>query len=129
MNVRRFNDSVYDEIVAERVRAHEKHGDNSAEVWPFDHPDWLAVLVEEVDEVGDELEDTGSVGTLFDAQILLAAAVRQAGYHARRLCDDDRGRSRHAAPAIPNPRALRAELIQVAAMATAWIDALDRELG
>lgn len=74
--------TVYDDVAAERARAHAKHGDDSIEGIDGDDPRWLAILMEEVGEVAHEqtYDATGS---------------------------------------------LRAELVQVAAVAAAWVDAID----
>ena len=79
--------SVYDEVEAERARAHAKHGLQSMENagwWSFRR---LSILLEEVGEVAQELNDVPMLEQ-------------------------------------PDPARLRAELIQVAAMATAWADAI-----
>lgn len=93
---------VYIDVHKERIRAHAKHDSdgNSMERKTFDDPAWLSVLVEEVGEV------------------------------ARALCDH-----RHAAindaPGVAAParriliKLMREELVQVAAMAVAWIDSID----
>jgi len=49
----------YDDFHRERIRAHAKHDANgpSMERKPWDHPIWLAVLVEEVGEVARVLND------------------------------------------------------------------------
>jgi uncharacterized membrane protein len=78
----------YVDVHRERMRAHLKHGakGNSREFAPWDDPEWLPILMEELGEVAHELT--------YDAA------------DTRRLN-------------------LRAELVQVAAMACAWITALD----
>jgi NTP pyrophosphatase (non-canonical NTP hydrolase) len=82
---------IWDEVQAERERAHAKHGETSMETLPVTDMTRLSVLVEEVGEVAREFND------------------------ARHLPD----------PFGPDRRAaLRTELIQVAAMAGAWADAL-----
>lgn len=81
--------SVWDEVQAERERAHAKHGGTSMESLPVDDLTRLTVLMEEVGEV------------------------------ARWFNENRHGRD------LPNGE-LRAELIQVAAMAGAWADALTR---
>jgi NTP pyrophosphatase (non-canonical NTP hydrolase) len=94
--------NVYNEVHAERERAHAKHGANanSREDAHWTNNEWLPVLTEEVGEVAHELT--------YDAR-----------YEAELRKDDD--------PSVTRRRALRKELVQVAAMATAWIDAIDRE--
>jgi len=81
--------AVYDEVHAERNRAHAKHGakGNSRENAHWTDKEWLPILMEELGEAAHELT--------YDAY---------GGHRAR----------------------LRAELIQVAAMSAAWIDAIDR---
>ena len=82
--------TVYDEVDAERIRAHIKHGanGNSREDAPWFDIEWLPILTEEIGEVAHELTyDAGSDGM----------------------------RMR-----------MRKELIQVAAMACAWVDSIDR---
>jgi hypothetical protein len=78
---------VYDEIHAERLRAHAKHGDTSMEGLDVADPVRLGVLTEEVGEVARALNEARHRGELDGQQ-------------------------------------LRRELIQVAAMATAWADVL-----
>jgi len=86
--------SVYDEVLEERLRAHAKHAPNgsSMEGRHYAHASWLAVLVEEVGEVGR---------ALCEGLYLRVNPTRLRGE-------------------------LRSELVQVAAMATAWVDAIDR---
>lgn len=85
---------VWDEVAAERARAHAKHGDTSMESAPPDDSVGrrLRVLLEEVGEVAKEFNDAEN---------------------ERRPVDRAK---------------LRAELIQVAAMAGAWADALTRSV-
>lgn len=91
--------SIYNEIHNERVRAHYKHGPdgNSMEQKNWDSERWLPVLMEEVGEV------------------------------ARVFCERNLGKygpwdeTQHRAVT----KDLREELIQVAAMAAAWIAAID----
>lgn len=82
--------AIWDECLAERVRAHEKRGNTSMESAPVDDPTGrrLRILVEEVGEVS-------------------------------RLFND----AEHDGQPV-NLSALRGELIQVAAMAGAWADAI-----
>jgi NTP pyrophosphatase (non-canonical NTP hydrolase) len=84
--------NVYQEVHAERVRAHTKHGalGNSREDAGWTNAEWLPILMEEVGEVAHEL-------------------TYDAGAFAHRHAN------------------LRKELIQVAAMACAWVDAIDRD--
>lgn len=86
---------VYDDIRAERYRAHVKHQDKpggSMEMHRWESADWIDVLGEEVGEVHRARCD-----------------------HRHELLSD----AEYVA-------ALRSELVQVAAMAAAWIDAIDR---
>ena len=84
--------TVYDEIRAERERAHAKHGERSMESSPAADPQGrrYRILLEEIGEVANEFNEADLQGRPVD----LAA--------------------------------LRRELIQVAAMATAWADACGR---
>jgi hypothetical protein len=93
--------NVYNQIHAERVRAHEKHVQhaNSREDAHWTNDEWLPILMEELGEVAHELT--------YDAR-----------YESELRQDDD--------PVEMRKRRLRAELVQVAAMAAAWIDAIDR---
>jgi NTP pyrophosphatase (non-canonical NTP hydrolase) len=88
----------YVEIHRERIRAHDKHDDN-----------------------GDSMERKG-----FADPAWLSVLVEEVGEVARVLCD-----FRHSAVADSTEMHFRArlreELIQVAAMAAAWIDAIDLE--
>lgn len=81
--VRHFD--IADEVLHGRIRAHEKHGDNSIEAIAADDPRWLSILVEEVGEVAHELT--------YDAEGGVAA--------------------------------LRSELLDVIAVAMAWISSID----
>ena len=82
--------SIYDEIRAERRRAHAKHRETSMESMPVDSLDRYAILGEEVGEIAKEFNEARHRGGPLDLV------------------------------------ALREECIQVAAMATAWADALTR---
>ncbi len=79
-----INPDVFYEVFRARVKAHEKHGDQSIEATAARSSRWLSILVEEVGEVAHELT--------YDAK-----------------------------------GSLRAELIDVLAVASAWVDALDRD--
>jgi NTP pyrophosphatase (non-canonical NTP hydrolase) len=92
--------SVYDEIAAERQRAHAKHGDTSMENLPATDMTRLSVLMEEVGEVAREYNE---------------ARHRT---HRNLLPQGERETAVDLA-------ALRKELIQVAAMAAAWADVLN----
>lgn len=90
------------DVHAERLRAHAKHDTNGGSMERKDYrdPAWLPVLVEEVGEVARELCERGMGG---DTARLFTDAER-----------DETLRQR-----------LRAELVQVAAMVTAWVAACD----
>lgn len=77
--------AVYQEVERARLKAHEKHGENSIEVEPADSPRWLAILVEEIGEVANALTYDGPQDNL------------------------------------------RAELVDVLAVASAWVASIDRE--
>lgn len=92
---------VYGDIHAERIRAHAKHDPlgHSMERAAWDYLRWLPVLVEEVGECARVLCD-------------MPTNVYHAG----------------TAEALQRDRAiahLREELVQVAAMAAAWADAIE----
>jgi hypothetical protein len=91
--------TIYDEIAAERERAHAKHGATSMEMLPAVDMTRLSVLGEEYGEVCREFNE---------------ARHRQ---HRGLLPQEEREKSVDLA-------ALRRELIQVAAMAAAWADAI-----
>lgn len=79
----RDDHELWREILDARRDAHAKHGPNSIEGRPADDPGWLAILVEEVGEV------------------------------AQQLTYDHDGRK------------LRAELVDVLAVASAWLVSVD----
>lgn len=81
------------EILTARDRAHEKHGDDSIEGVSADDPGWLASLVEEVGEIAHALT--------YDAVVSSN--------------ETERLRLRRAA--------LEGELVDVLAVASAWLDA------
>jgi NTP pyrophosphatase (non-canonical NTP hydrolase) len=85
MHCYRDDHAIYREVVHARLKAHEKHGDNSIEREPADSPRWLSILVEEIGEVANALTYDGPQGNL------------------------------------------RAELVDVLAVAAAWVAAIDRE--
>lgn len=97
-------DQVWHEIVAERVRAHAKHGATSMESCDPFADRRLRVLVEEVGEVARVLNDREHEQINCTA---LWSVVDELEATALAL--------------------LRSELVQVAAMAVAWIAALDGE--
>lgn len=68
-----------------RMKAHEKHGENSIESEPADSPRWLAILGEEFGEVCHELtyDSGGTVESLAD-ELLDVMAVASAWYDALR---------------------------------------------
>ena len=83
----------YNSLHTERIRAHEKHGDKSAEAMTWDNPRWLPIITEEVGEVARVINerDLGNVTPEMSRLLLVN------------------------------------EVIQVAAMCAAWIDALRGE--
>lgn len=93
-------DTVYREVDDERARAHAKHGrnDNSRENAPALDREWLPILMEELGEVAHELTYDSH-----PSELLKRGEV------------------------LRNLSSVRKELIQVAAMACAWIDAIDRD--
>ena len=102
MPERVFRTNVYNDVHHERERAHAKHGanGNSRENAVWTDVEWLAILGEEFGEVCHELT--------YDTWLIAN------GTHIPHP-DSVAARSR-----------LRAELLQVAAMATSWVDAIDR---
>jgi NTP pyrophosphatase (non-canonical NTP hydrolase) len=85
MHCYRDDHAIYREVQHARLKAHEKHGENSIEVEPASSPRWLAILVEEVGEIANALTYDGPKGNL------------------------------------------RAELVDVLAVGSAWVAAIDRE--
>jgi hypothetical protein len=92
------------EIAAARHRAHDKHGANSIEALDADAPGWLAILAEEGGEVAEVMVD------LF----------------AHTILDKALGRVAHSGTYDAEKGSLRAELVDVASVAVAWIAAIDR---
>jgi NTP pyrophosphatase (non-canonical NTP hydrolase) len=90
---------IWIDVATERERAHRKHGDTSMESLPVTDMTRLSVLVEEVGEVAREFNEA----VLRTPTGLLPQAEREQSLDLA---------------------ALRAELVQVAAMAGAWADAL-----
>lgn len=90
---------VYGEVHAERIRAHAKHGakGNSREDAYWLDGEWLPILMEELGEVAHEMT--------YDAD------------HARVSDPAERYEQRR--------EAMHKELVQVAAMACAWIAAIE----
>lgn len=93
---------VWVEIVAERERAHAKHGATSMESCDRFADRRFRVLGEELGEVAEVLNDREHFARIELSSVALEAEARWA---AR----------------------LRSELVQVAAMAVAWIAAIDGE--
>jgi NTP pyrophosphatase (non-canonical NTP hydrolase) len=92
-------DLIFKEIVSERYRAHVKHGTTSMESCDPLADRRLRVLVEEVGEVARALNDREHADpSLFPFEVDASATAQ-----------------------------VRRELIQVAAMAVAWIAAIDGE--
>lgn len=98
--------TVYDEIRAERERAHTKHGPTSMENSPVDALYRAAVLGEEIGEA-QEATMLAVMGLLLGSLSLRVQRTMIDGHH------EGDG---------PDLSALRTELIQVAAMAAAWAD-------
>lgn len=96
--------SVAEEVISARFAAHIKHGMNGVEAIPSDSPEWLAILGEEVGEMAEEA-----------AVLALSTAVT--GYL---------GRISHTLTYDADPSKLRAELIDILAVGTAWVAAIDR---
>lgn len=94
---------LFHEISRARIAAHEKHGENSIESIDPSDPRWLSILVEEVGEVAHELT--------YDAH-------RVDAYSGEPLPPEEQHERARAA--------LRAELIDLLAVASAWVGALDR---
>ena len=91
--------SIYAEVAAERRRAHVKHGETSMERLPVTDMTRLSVLMEEVGEVAREFNEArhrAHLGLLPEAERVESIDIIL----------------------------LRKELIQVAAVAVAWADAL-----
>lgn len=55
---------IHQEVVAGRIKAHEKHGENSIESVPSGDPRWLSILIEEVGEAAHELTYDAKGGSL-----------------------------------------------------------------
>lgn len=90
------------EVLSARAAAHAKHGPNSIEALDYADPRWLAILMEEVGEVAHELT--------YDAEPTWDQP----------LDVDERARA--------EARRVRAELLDVLAVASAWLDAADRSI-
>lgn len=74
--------SVYDEIRAERERAHAKHGATSMEQAPVDSHDRLAILTEEIGEVAKEFNDARHRGGPIDRVALRKELIQVAAMAA-----------------------------------------------
>lgn len=96
--------SVYDDIRAERERAHEKHRETSMEVQPPDALLRLAILMEEVGEVAEEFNEARHRGGPVDLAALRKELI-QVGAMAASWADSCAG----ALPTEP-PEALRVRL-------------------
>jgi hypothetical protein len=96
---------VIDEIAAERRRQNDKWGEQS-------HPDGVATT--DVDRVAAET-----------ARRACDASAADGSLTWRLILDEEV----HEAFAEADPALLRAELIQVAAVAVAWVEAIDRRAG
>lgn len=94
---------IWLEVRDERVRAHEKHGDTSMESADYDDLNRLAIVMEEVGEVAKEFNDYRHMVGRHPQLARPASDV---------LCMQ-----------------LRNELIQLAAMAGAWADAIPLSSG
>jgi hypothetical protein len=91
------------EVEHARAKAHAKHGDDSIEGLDASDPRWLAILVEEGGETSE--------ANLLAWNALLQARI---GRVAHEQTYDATG-------------SLRSELVDVLAVASAWLDALDDE--
>lgn len=69
----RWENSVWNEVLAERVRAHRKHGDDSIESSAVGDLPMLAILVEEIGEVAHALTYDGPTEGLADELIQVMA--------------------------------------------------------
>jgi len=97
--------TIYDEIRAERERAHAKHGDTSMEAAPIGAVFRATILGEEIGEASEAL-----------LVALAGLALSAASGRVQQVLND----GRHSGAV--SLRDLRKELIQVAAMAAAWAD-------
>lgn len=99
--------SIYDEIRAERDRAHAKHGETSMESAPVDEMYRSVILGEEVDEVAETV------------WLLWSAALNAKFSYVEKAMND----GRH--DGAVDQATLRRELVQVATMAAAWADRIE----
>lgn len=74
--------TVYEEIAAERARAHAKHGDNSMESHSPQDYHRLAILTEEVGEVAREFNEAEIRGTDIDLMALRTELIQVAAMAA-----------------------------------------------
>lgn len=77
---------TYYEVHQERERAHAKHAPNSMETRPWDDPEWLPILVEEVGEVARALCEREPRERLRE-ELLQVAAVACAWADSTDGCD------------------------------------------
>lgn len=98
------------EVLAERVRAHDKHGDDSIEAIVASDPRWLSILVE---EGGEAIEE--AIRNYMFAAILGKRLGRVAHLHTVTAADTD----------DKSWPVLRKELVQTMGVCWAWIDAGD----
>ena|SRR5665213_994784 len=114
---------VYRDVAIERLRAHNKHvaTGRSCEEVAFNDPLWMPILVEEIGEVAEEITTDSKLMQSFLDEVI------QAGKTARMLCDI-RGAVTGIRIEISSLAHLREELIQVAAMSTAFADSISDEL-
>lgn len=82
--------AIAEEAFAGRVRAHEKHGENSIESIAGNDPRWLSILVEEVGEASHEMtyDATGGKAAL-RAELLDVVTVGMAWISALDATDDE----------------------------------------
>ena len=146
--------TVQEEIVAERARAHAKHGKTSMEALPSTDPARLAVLTEEVGEAAEQTvyephhgghDDHSDHSRALTSALGGVARVYNDAAHARHPSFVDARKLANALAAVERiavawleqgrwevgccvhvarRTALRAEVVQVAAMAQAWRDNL-----
>jgi len=90
---------IADEALVGRVRAHQKHGDNSIEAIGAEDPRWLAILGEEIGEATDEV-----LALVLSAQL---------------------GRISHALTYDADPSKLRGELMDMLSVGFAWVSRID----
>lgn len=69
---------IYDEVRAERARAHQKHGNTSMEAFPVDDMNRLPILVEEVGEAAKEFNEARHAGGPVDLARLRKELIQTA---------------------------------------------------